>query len=80
MPTILRIGPWRFFFFSKAGLEPAHIHAAAQGKEVKFWLVDGRLASSYGLRPHELAQLAAIVREHRELFLEAWHEYFDRNA
>ena len=28
MPTVLRIGPYRFHFYSKEGNEPAHIHVA----------------------------------------------------
>ena len=26
VPTILRVGPYRFFFFSNENNEPAHIH------------------------------------------------------
>lgn len=80
MPTVLRIGPFRFFFFSKEGNEPAHIHVAAPGKEAKFWLEPVKLASSFGLKPHELSQLAALVREHGPTFLEAWNEHFGHNA
>ena len=38
MPTALRIGRYRFFFFSNEGQEPPHIHASASGNEAKFWL------------------------------------------
>ena len=80
MPTVIKIGPWRFFFFSREGQEPAHIHVEGQGCEAKFWLADGTLASSYGLRPHDIHKLAELVRQNRELFLEAWHEHFGSNA
>ena len=35
MPTILRHGRWRFFFYSNEGSEPAHVHVeAAEGGQV----------------------------------------------
>ena len=80
MPTVLRIGPYRFFFFSKESAEPAHIHVEAGGKEAKIWLTDMRLASSYGMRPHELARIMSIAQEYRHTFLEAWNEYFTNNS
>jgi hypothetical protein len=38
MPTVLRIGATRFFFFSNEGAEPAHIHIEQAGALAKFWL------------------------------------------
>lgn len=46
MPTVLRIGPYRFFFFSRENNEPAHVHIEAGGKEAKIWLASLELASS----------------------------------
>lgn len=46
MPAIIKIGSWRFFFFSREGQKPAHVHVEAQGCE-KFWLDNVQLASSY---------------------------------
>ena len=76
MPTLLRIGPYRFFFYSNEGKEPAHVHVAAGSKEAKFWLSTGELASSYSFRPHELSELLAIVAQHKAAFQELWNEYF----
>lgn len=76
MPTILRVGPYRFFFYSNEGREPAHVHVEANGNEAKFWLATGELASSFGFKPHELAALLAIVTENQNTFQEAWNEYF----
>ncbi len=72
MPTVLRIGPYRFFFYSNENSEPPHIHVEV----AKYWLEPVQLTSSHGFRSHELTQLRALVIEHRERFLEAWHEYF----
>ncbi|MDL2272682.1 DUF4160 domain-containing protein [Desulfovibrio sp. OttesenSCG-928-I05] len=76
MPTILRVGPYRFFFYSHEGREPAHVHIAAGDCEAKFWLANCELASSYGLKPHELTMLLRIVIDNKDAFMEAWNEHF----
>lgn len=78
MPTVLRVGPYRFFFYSRESNEPAHIHINASGKEAKVWLAHVDLASSYGFKPHELAEVLMIVTENKKAFLEAWNEHFSR--
>lgn len=77
MPTVLRIGAFRFFFYSNEGQEPAHIHVQAGNKLAKFWLQPVNLASSIGFNAKELNQLLGLVREHEALFLEAWNDFFN---
>jgi hypothetical protein len=36
MPTLGRIGPFRFFFYSNEGTEPPHVHAQHERKIAKF--------------------------------------------
>jgi hypothetical protein len=76
MPTVLRIGPYRFYFFSNEGSEPPHVHVDRDAYSAKFWLLDVSLARNHGFRPHELANLLALVQEHRATILEAWHGHF----
>jgi hypothetical protein len=38
MPTVLRWGPYRAFFYSNEGGEPPHIHVRSGNYEAKFWL------------------------------------------
>lgn len=76
MPTILRIGRFRFFFFSNEGSEPPHIHVKAGESIAKFWLNPVELAANYGFNGKTLRRLEGMVEEHRELFQEAWNEYF----
>jgi hypothetical protein len=76
LPTVLRIGPYRFFFYSADGDEPVHIHVERAGDEAKFWLDPVRQAESKGFAPSELRQIGRIVDEHREMLLRSWHEYF----
>jgi hypothetical protein len=65
MPTVLRIGPYRFFFYSNEWQEPVHIHAQRDKALAKFWFHDVSLANSSGFSASELSKLAATVREHR---------------
>lgn len=54
MPTILRIGPYRFFFYSNEAGEPPHIHVQRDQFLAKFWLTPVTLASSWHFAAHEL--------------------------
>jgi hypothetical protein len=38
VPTVLRLGPYRFFFYSSDGAEPPHVHVEHDEKTCKFWL------------------------------------------
>ena len=76
MPVILRVGGYRFFFFSLESREPPHIHVAQAGRYAKFWLEPITLADVRGFRSHELTGIRQIVVKNRRLFLRRWHEYF----
>lgn len=76
MPTILRIDGFRFFFFSLEGNESHHIHVENGDKVAKFWLKPVNLASSFGVRSHELTKIRTIICNNRAIFLEKWDEYF----
>jgi hypothetical protein len=76
MPTILRIGPFRFFFYSNENQEPAHIHIQRERMLAKFWLNPVALASSTRFSSQELRKLEQLVIDNRNVFLEAWNEYF----
>jgi hypothetical protein len=78
MPTILRVGRYRFYFFSNENSEPPHIHVKAEGDQAKFWLTPIALASNYGFKAHELNEIEKIIREHSTELLEAWHERFSQ--
>lgn len=38
MPTVMRIGPYRLFFYSADGGEPPHIHVERDDRIAKLWL------------------------------------------
>jgi hypothetical protein len=48
MPTILRVGRYRFFFHSSDRNEPLHIHIEADDNIAKVWLDPIRLENSGG--------------------------------
>jgi len=76
MPTVLRIGPYRFFFYSNENGEPPHIHIQRDRMLAKFWLSPVMLAGSTRFSAKELRKLESLVTENRETFLEVWNEYF----
>jgi len=76
MPTILRIGPFRFFFYSNENNEPAHIHIQRDDSLAKFWLKPVALASSSRFSSKELRKLESLVEGNKDKFLESWNEYF----
>ena len=77
MPTVLQDGPYRFFFYSGDGHEPAHVHVERESKKAKLWLLPVRYHSSRGFAPHELSRIEQLVGRHQELLLRSWNEYFD---
>lgn len=79
-PTVLRSGPYRFFFFASDRQEPPHVHAKRDDKLAKFWLAPVREAYNYGFSSTELTRIAAIVQVNEAALLKAWHEYFDRTT
>ncbi len=75
-PTVLRVDRYRSFFFSNEGYEPPHVHVQDGHKLAKLWLEPVLLDASTGFAPHELTRVRALVAEHREVLLEAWHDFF----
>ena len=76
MPTILRIGAYRFYFYSHEPNEPPHIHIDRDNLTAKFWLQSVSLAQNIGFPAKELRKLQSMVIEHQTQLLEAWYEYF----
>jgi hypothetical protein len=76
MPTVLRVGPFRFFFYASDRDEPAHIHVEREDSVAKFWLDPVRLQSSGGLSRVDISRIERLVSRHQTELMEAWNEYF----
>ena len=76
MPSVLRSGPYRLFFYSADGDEPQHVYVERETLHAKFWLLPIRLEDSRGFRPAEIRRIERLVEENLSALLRAWHDYF----
>ena len=65
MPTVLRSGPYRFFFYAGDRDEPQHVHVERDDRIAKFWLDPIRLQGSGGFSRVEIARIEKLVSNHR---------------
>jgi len=77
MPTIFKIGPYRFFFYSSDKNEPIHVHVEREEKIAKFWIDPIRLQDNGGFNRSELVKIQKMVEENVNRIMEAWNEYFN---
>lgn len=76
MPTILRSGPYRVYFFSHEPNEPPHVHVDRDACSAKFWLNPVILARNLGFRPVDVRRVRRILMAHEAFLVEAWHDHF----
>ena len=77
MPTVLRIGPYRFFFYAGDREEPPHVHVERDRNKAKFWLNPVRLHSSRGFRSPEIETIRKLVEAHQIDLRRSWNDYFE---
>jgi hypothetical protein len=75
MPTVLKIGSYRFHFYSDEGNEPPHINVATPEGECKFWLDPIRLARNKGISPRTVRHIEKLVFENQNLLTEKYNEF-----
>jgi Domain of unknown function (DUF4160) len=76
MPTVLRSGPYRVYFFSHEPKEPAHVHVDRDGQTAKFWLDPVSLAYTLGFPAGELTRIQRLLKDNEVVLLEKWHARF----
>jgi hypothetical protein len=76
MPTVLRSGPYRVFFYSGDRNEPPHVHVERESAIAKFWLDPVRTAYARSFSQVELRHIGAMIRDNEIRLIEAWHEFF----
>ena len=64
MPTILRSGPYRVYFYSHEPNEPPHVHVDRDDASAKFWLGPVALARNFGFSAAELRTIERLVADH----------------
>lgn len=77
MPSVLRSGPYRFFFYAGDHHEPRHVHIERDAAKAKFWLEPIALSSSTGFSRAEINTIYRLIEQHQPLLLQHWHDYFD---
>lgn len=78
MPTVLRIGSYRFHFYSDEYNEPPHIHVANADGECKFWLDPVKLAKTRGLAPNVVRHIEKLVFENKDFLQTKFKEFHVR--
>ena len=76
MPTVLRAGKYRFYFFSNEGTEPRHIHVESDDNYAKFWLEPIDPAKSVGYKEIELSEIRELILENIKLLKDKWDAHF----
>jgi hypothetical protein len=80
MPTILRSGALRFFFYSLEDSEPPHVHFESGHATAKYWLEPVELARSRGFRAKELTRLRATISNIGTNSWRRGHAHFGKSA
>ncbi|MGD2049724.1 MAG: DUF4160 domain-containing protein [Chloroflexota bacterium] len=81
MPTALRTGPYRFYFYSYDCDEPRHMHVDRERVSAKFWLdPDVSLAANYGFNRKELRDIERIARQNHEKLRHEWDIFCGSSA
>ncbi len=81
MPTALRIGPYRFYFYSYDCGEPRHMHVDREGMSAKLWLDPiVSLVESHGYSRKELRDIERIATENLEILRNEWDNFCGGNT
>ena len=81
MPTTLRLGPYRFYFYSYDCGEPRHTHVDRENMSAKFWLdPDVSLVENRGFSRKELRDIERIVRDNLEILRHEWDSFCHSNT
>lgn len=76
MPTVLRVGPYRIYFYSHDCDEPRHVHVDREGRSAKFWLdPDVALEENCGFSRKELRDIERILRDNLEVLRNEWDAF-----
>lgn len=81
MPTALRVGPYRVYFYSYDCVEPRHMHVDRDSSSAKFWLdPDVALEVNHGYSRRELRTVESLLRENLERLRHEWDDFCYSNT
>ena len=81
MPTVLRSGPYRFYFYSHDLVsETPHVHVDRDELSAKFWLDPVALAKNLGFAASELRKIERIVGAAQSELLDRWYREYGRTS
>ncbi len=72
MPTIHRENGFRFFFYTREGNEPAHVHVIGKCGEMKVWLKPLQISKVYNLSPKDQKIILQITSKNLDFFKQEW--------
>ena len=76
MPTTLRVGPYRFYFYAYDCNERRHTHVDRDNLSAKFWIdPDVSLADNHGFSRRELRDIERIINENVETLRNGWDSF-----
>ncbi len=75
MPTVLRSGPYRVYFYSHDLDEPPHVHVDRDEQSAKFWLHPISLARNLGFNAKELRIIERLLVANELSLKAAWREH-----
>jgi hypothetical protein len=77
VPTVLRHGPFRFYFYSGDGGEPRHVHVEDGSSEAKYWLDPVTQAYNHGFNRKDLSRIERIIVDNLDQLRGAWDDFFN---
>ena len=77
MPTLFYAFGMRFFFYSNEH-EPIPLHVRNADGEAKFSVKALRCIDNKGLKNKDVKLARALIKENKELIINAWHTHFSK--
>lgn len=79
MPVLHREAGFAFRFYASDRDEPPHVHVVGNGGRAKVWLAPSiEIVMIRGYDARQQNAITKIAREHRDAWIEAWHDFFGR--
>ena len=76
VPTVLRSGPYRVYFYCHEPNEPRHVHVDRDDLSAKFWLKPVALERNLGFKAAELLRRQWLLTQNEDPLVEKWDARF----